>query len=80
MRLLVFASALSALALATVAVPHGPATAAKSKMGCDLEKETWNATLGKCEAGVSKWKKKAAEATKAPAKAKGKGKAKPATK
>lgn len=84
MRLFVFASALSALALAAAIVPHGPATAAKSKMGCDRESEVWNATAGKCEAGTSKWRRKSAEATTEPttgkAKAKGKGKSAPAAK
>ena len=84
MRLLVLASAMSALALAAVVVSHGPATAAKSKMGCDRETEVWNAAAGKCEAGTSKWRKKSAEATAEPttgkAKAKSKGKSAPAAK
>lgn len=73
MRLFVFASALSVLALATLAVT--PATAAKSKMGCERGKEVWNAATGKCVAGKSKAKKVAAAkpaakkpAAKAPAK------------
>lgn len=47
-----------------------PASAAKSKMGCEIGKEVWNATLGKCEAGTSKYKRKTAAkpAKKAPAK------------
>lgn len=67
MRLFVCVSALGALALTTVMVPFGAATAAKSKMGCDLDTEVWNATAGKCEAGTSKWRRKATEAANKPA-------------
>ena len=61
-----------------------PADAAKSKMGCEIGSEVWNAGAGKCEPGASKWKrgdtekkaaaadmksdKKAAKKKKAPAK------------
>lgn len=54
MRPFIVTSALSALVLAAVALSTGPATAAKSKMGCERGKEVWNATAGKCEPGKSK--------------------------
>jgi hypothetical protein len=47
--------ALGGLALAGLAAPAGPAEAAKTKMGCDRGKQVWNATLGRCEAGKSKY-------------------------
>jgi hypothetical protein len=55
MRLVVVA--LGALALVGIAAPVGPASAAKTKMGCEVGKEVWNATLGRCEAGRSKYYK-----------------------
>jgi hypothetical protein len=65
MRLSLLASILGVLALgATVASP-GPATAAKSKMGCDRATEVWDATAGKCKPGSPK---KAAVSAKQPAK------------
>jgi hypothetical protein len=81
MRPFVLAVALSAGALASVLVPAGPATADKTRMGCDRDTEVWNAMLGRCEAGSPKWKRKAAvapapEPAKAAPKAKGKAKAK----
>jgi hypothetical protein len=43
-----------------------PAAAAKSKMGCEIGKEVWNASSGKCEPGQSKWAgKKPGKATAA---------------
>ena len=54
MRPFIVTSALSALVLAAVALSTGPATAAKTKMGCERGKEVWNATAGKCEPGKSK--------------------------
>src|SRR5262249_8803841 len=57
MRLVVPALGLTALALVGFMVPSGPASAAKTKMGCEVGKEVWNATAGKCEAGKSKYNK-----------------------
>ncbi len=76
MRLVVVA--LGALALVGIGASAGPASAAKSKMGCEVGKQVWNATLGRCEAGRSKYygpparkaAKKAAPAAKAAPKAK----------
>jgi hypothetical protein len=78
MRMSVFASVLCALALAGVVASPGPATAAKSKMGCEIGSEVWNAGTGKCEPGASKWKRapeKSAAAAPAPKKAAAKKKA-----
>ncbi len=55
MRVSVFASVLSVLALG--ALVSAPADAAKSKMGCEIGSEVWNAGAGKCEPGASKWKR-----------------------
>ena len=44
---------LSAAALVVGAFVH-PATAAKTKMGCEQGKETWDAKAGKCVPGVAK--------------------------
>jgi hypothetical protein len=52
--------ALGALALAGLAASAGPASAAKTKMGCEVGKQVWNATAGRCEAGKSKYAKMAA--------------------
>ncbi len=57
MRLSVFASALSVLALVALVAAPGPAGAAKSKMGCEIGTEVWNAGAGKCVPGTSKWKR-----------------------
>jgi hypothetical protein len=46
--------ALGALALAGLVASPEPASAAKSKMGCERGKEAWNATLGRCEAAKGK--------------------------
>lgn len=43
----------------------GPAVANKSKMGCEIGTEVWNATEGKCIPGSPKYRAKAA---KSPAK------------
>jgi len=63
------------IAIGVAAVAAGsliePASAAKSKMGCEIGKEVWNASVGKCEPGTPKYTKKAAAAKpgkKAPAK------------
>ena len=42
--------ALGALAFVGLAASPEPASAAKTKMGCERGKEAWNATLGRCEA------------------------------
>jgi hypothetical protein len=47
--------ALGALALAALAAPPGPASAAKTKMGCERGKQVWDATAGRCVAGKSKY-------------------------
>jgi hypothetical protein len=57
MRLSVFASVLSVLALVALVAGPGPADAAKSKMGCEIGSEVWNAGLGKCQPGTPKWKR-----------------------
>jgi hypothetical protein len=46
-----------------------PAIAAKSKMGCEIGKEVWNATEGKCMPGTPKHAKAHGKSTakKAPA-------------
>lgn len=54
MRLVVPAFGLSALALVGFIAGSDPATAAKSKMGCEIGKQKWNATLGRCEAAKGK--------------------------
>jgi hypothetical protein len=54
MRLVVPAFGLSALALVGFMASSDPATAAKTKMGCEVGKEKWNATLGRCEAAKGK--------------------------
>jgi hypothetical protein len=41
-----------------------PAAAAKSKMGCDLGKEHWDAAAGKCVPGKAKAAPKKAAAKK----------------
>jgi hypothetical protein len=68
MRLSVLACGLGALALAGFVYGSDPAAAAKSKKGCEIGKEVWNATTGKCEKGkpkkYSKVAKKAAPAKK----------------
>jgi len=61
MRLSLLASVAGVLALGAMVAPPGPATAAKSKMGCDTETEMWNAAQGKCEPGTPKYKRKSAD-------------------
>jgi len=58
MRIRIVALSLGALVIASVA--H-PATAAKTKMGCERGKEIWDASAGKCVPGkyVKKASKKA---------------------
>ena len=59
-----------AIGLAAIALSIEPAAAAKSKMGCEIGSEVWNASAGKCEPGKPKYTKKAAAKVvkKAPAK------------
>lgn len=79
MRSTVVASALGLLALVALIGAPGPAGAAKSKMGCEIGTEVWNAGAGKCQPGTPKYKKapeKSATADAPPAKKKGKAKAK----
>jgi hypothetical protein len=49
MRIKIVALSLGALLVGSLV--H-PATAAKTKMGCEKGKEMWNAQLGKCEPGT----------------------------
>jgi len=67
MRAMIIAMAVAALAVGTIVYP---AAATKSKMGCEIGKETWDASAGKCVPGTSKWSKKSSGKTakKAPAK------------
>jgi hypothetical protein len=51
-------------------LPVQPATAAKSKMGCEIGSEVWNASTGKCEPGKPKYTKRAAGSVKKKAPAK----------
>jgi hypothetical protein len=68
MRSLIAAGVLGAFALTSIAMP---VLAAKSKMGCEIGKEVWDASAGKCVPGTAKWNKKAggksASAKKKPA-------------
>ena len=57
MRSLIIALGVAALAV-TLA---GPAAAKKSKMGCEIGKEVWDASQGKCVPGTSKKKTKKTE-------------------
>ena len=71
MRMGIIASILGAFALAFTAVSTEPAEAAKTKKGCVIGAQKWDAVQGKCVA--SKGKAKAAKkmaAKKAPAKKK----------
>jgi hypothetical protein len=49
-----------ALAGFAAAVLVQPANAAKSKMGCEIGKQVWSASEGKCVAGKSKYAGKTA--------------------
>ena len=71
MRLAVLACSLGAIALAGLVHSPNPATAAKTKMGCERGKEVWSASAGKCVPGRSKYNKTAA--TKAAKKKAAKG-------
>jgi hypothetical protein len=66
MRSMIIALA-AAFAIGTLAMPADRAVAAKSKKGCEVGKEIWNAVEGKCVPG--KYAKKSAKKTaKTPAK------------
>lgn len=56
MRTMIVAIGTAALAVAVLA--H-PAAAKKSKMGCEVGKEHWDAGAGKCVPGKAAKKKKA---------------------
>lgn len=56
MRSMIITTALAAFA--AMALVH-PAAAKKSKMGCEVGKEVWDASVGKCVAGKYKAKKTA---------------------
>ena len=56
MRALIIAVGLAALA---AGVLSQPAAAKKSKMGCEIGKEIWDASAGKCVAGKYSKKKTA---------------------
>jgi hypothetical protein len=58
----IVAYGLGALALAGLVYSASPAEAAKSKMGCMIGKEHWDATAGKCVAGKAKAHKAAKKA------------------
>jgi hypothetical protein len=62
MRIKIVLISLGALAIGSFV--H-PATAAKTKMGCEIGKEIWDAQVGKCMAGkyVKKSAKKSAKKT-----------------
>jgi hypothetical protein len=64
MRIAFVASALSVLALVGFGASSEPASAAKTKLGCERGKQVWNATLAKCEAGKSKYTRVASKAPK----------------
>ena len=59
MRAMIVAIGLAALAAGVLAQP---AAAKKSKMGCEVGKEIWDASIGKCVAG--KYSKKPAKKAK----------------
>ena len=70
MRIGIVASILGAFALAFTAVSTEPAEAAKSKMGCTVGAQKWDAVQGKCVARKAAPKAKKMAAKKAPAKKK----------
>jgi hypothetical protein len=55
MRTMIVAIGTAALA---AAILTQPAAAKKSKMGCEIGKEHWDASAGKCVPGKAKKKKK----------------------
>jgi hypothetical protein len=63
MRSLIVALGTSAMAVGLLLGLPGPAAAKKSKMGCEIGKEVWNAKDGKCVPGKYK-AKTAAKKTK----------------
>jgi hypothetical protein len=54
MRFVVVACSVGALAFAGLAYQAAPVEAAKSKMGCTVGKEHWDAGAGKCVPGKAK--------------------------
>lgn len=80
MRFSVAACVLGVLALGVAVGSPSPATADKSKMGCDTVTEMWNAALGKCEPGTPKYKRKSADQPPPAAKVTAAAKAAPAKK
>jgi hypothetical protein len=62
MRIVIIAFAFAALAGVGLVAP---ANAGKSKMGCEIGKEVWDASAGKCVAGQPKWKSSGKTAKKA---------------
>jgi hypothetical protein len=55
---------LGAFALTGLVLSSDPVTAAKTKMGCERGKEVWNASIGKCVPGKSKYAKVASRKAK----------------
>jgi hypothetical protein len=74
MRFVFPALGLSVLALVGFMAASEPASAAKSKMGCQVGKEVWDAGAGRCVPGKGKAKAKKSGKKKTAAKAKGKKK------
>jgi hypothetical protein len=70
MRFGILASLIGGFALAFMAVATEPAEAAKSKMGCTVGAQKWDAVQGKCVARKAAPKAKKVAAKKAPAKKK----------
>jgi hypothetical protein len=70
MRIAIIAAILGGFALAFSAVSSGPAEAAKTKKGCVIGKEKYDAVQGKCVASKGKAKAAKKVAKKAPAKKK----------
>ncbi|HWE18838.1 MAG TPA: hypothetical protein VG758_16895 [Hyphomicrobiaceae bacterium] len=64
MRLVVVGLGALALAGLVLSAGPGPASAAKTKMGCERGKQVWNATQGQCVAGKSKYRMAARKAGK----------------
>lgn len=72
MRSTIITMGVAALVAGALALAVHPASAAKTKLGCERGKEVWDASIGKCKAGTPKYSKKPAAtktaAKKAPAK------------
>jgi hypothetical protein len=63
----VMRSSFIVLTLAALAIGAAtyPVAAAKTKMGCEIGAETWDASAGKCVPGASKYSKKSPAKTAA---------------